>query len=359
MPTLPSHFDGIGYSKEKNSWPLESIRVPVPQPSADQVLIHAYSSSLNPLEYKLALLNFFDRTPPVILGFDLAGVVAAKGANVKTVSVGDEVMALTDSNKDGGWATGGHGGYALASDYLTVQKSSSLSFDEAGVLPICFLSAYIGISPYLNPGETIYIPGGAGGVSHLAIQLAAHALGAGSVISSGSKPDTIALAKKFGAQQVFNYRTDATVERVNEFTDGKGADLVFDATYSEAGFVESAKAVRPGGKWVVLGVGPGKTSRGAPTKSPVESILAGKGAQHINANLLRYFTDAELKTPESNGFLANGMQLAIQLADENKVKPYISKTIQGTVEDINRELNEMREGRGVSGKVAVQLAYGR
>jgi NADPH:quinone reductase-like Zn-dependent oxidoreductase len=146
---------------------------------------------------------------------------------------------------------------------LIVQKSSSLSFDEAGVLPICFLSAYIGISPYLNPGETIYIPGGAGGVGHLAIQLAAHALEAGSVISSGSKPDTMALAKKFGAQQVFNYRTDVTVERVNEFTDGKGVDLVFDATYNEAGFVESAKAVRPGGKWVVLGVGPGKTSRGA------------------------------------------------------------------------------------------------
>jgi D-arabinose 1-dehydrogenase-like Zn-dependent alcohol dehydrogenase len=52
------------------------------------------------------------------------------------------------------------------------------------------------------------------------------------------------------------------------------------------------------------------------------------------------------------------MQLAIQLADENKVKPYIGKTIQGTVEEINRELNEMREGRGVSGKVAVQLADG-
>jgi NADPH:quinone reductase-like Zn-dependent oxidoreductase len=74
---------------------------------SDQVLIHAYGSSLNPLEYKLALLNFFERTPPVILGFDLAGIVAAKGANVKTVSVGDEVMAMADSNKDGGWATGG------------------------------------------------------------------------------------------------------------------------------------------------------------------------------------------------------------------------------------------------------------
>jgi hypothetical protein len=43
---------------------------------------------------------------------------------------------------------------------------------------------------------------------------------------------------------------------------------------------------------------------------------------------------------------------------KNKVKPYIGKTIQGTVEEINRELDEMREGRGVSGKVAVQLAYG-
>jgi NADPH:quinone reductase-like Zn-dependent oxidoreductase len=250
-----------------------------------------------------------------------------------------------------------NGGYALASDFLTVRKSSSLSFDEAATLPICFLSAYIGISPYLNPGETIYIPGGGGGVGHLAIQLAARALGAGSVISSGSKPDTMALAKKFGAEYVFNYRTEVTVEKVNEFTDGKGVDLVFDATYSETGFAESARTVRPGGKWVVLGVGPGKTSRTLQTESPVDSILAGKGAQHINANLLRYFSDAELKTPESNRFLANGMQLAIQLAEENKVKPYIGKTIQGTVEEINRELNEMREGRGPSGKVAVQLAY--
>jgi NADPH:quinone reductase-like Zn-dependent oxidoreductase len=140
-------------------------------------------------------------------------------------SVGDEVMAMADLNKDGGWATGGIGGYAVARDYLTVKKSSSLSFDEAAVLPICFLSAYIGIYPYLNPGDTIYIPGGAGGVGHLAIQMAAHALGASRVISSGSKPDTIALAKKFGASHVFNYRTDVTFAKVKEFTNGNGVDL--------------------------------------------------------------------------------------------------------------------------------------
>jgi hypothetical protein len=83
--------------------------------------------------------------------------------------------------------------------------------------------------------------------------------------------------------------------------------------------------------------------------------LAEKGAKHINANLLRYSSEVELQTPESNLFLQNGMKLAIRLADEDKVKPYIGKTINGTVEDINRELNELREGRGVSGKVAVKL----
>src|ERR1700722_10784826 len=114
MLPLPSHFDGVGYTKDKNSLPLESIRVPVPRPSANQVLIHVYSSSLNPLEYKLAQLNFFGRTPPVILGFDLSGVVAAIGTNVTKVAVGDEVMAMADSNKDGGCATGGKGGYAIA-----------------------------------------------------------------------------------------------------------------------------------------------------------------------------------------------------------------------------------------------------
>jgi hypothetical protein len=143
----------------------------------------------------------------------------AIGSNVRNVSVGDEVMAMADSNKDGGWATGGTGGYAIARDYLTVQKSPSLSFDEAAVLPICFLSAYIGIYRQFNPGDTIYNPDGAGGVGHLAIQMAAQALGASRVISSGSKPDTIAQAKKFGASHALGASpllSESLEERVAE-----------------------------------------------------------------------------------------------------------------------------------------------
>ncbi len=69
--TIPETFLGVGYTRDRAGLPLEAVRVPVPQPAADQVLIRVAASSLNPLEYKLADLNFMGRTPPVVLGLDL------------------------------------------------------------------------------------------------------------------------------------------------------------------------------------------------------------------------------------------------------------------------------------------------
>ena len=62
--TIPETFLGVGYTKNRAGLPLEAVGVPVPRPEADQVLIRVAASSLNPLEYKLAELNFFGRTPP-------------------------------------------------------------------------------------------------------------------------------------------------------------------------------------------------------------------------------------------------------------------------------------------------------
>ena len=75
--TIPETFLGVGYTRDRAGLPLEAVRVPVPQPAADEVLIRVAASSLNPLEYKLADLNFMGRTPPVVLGLDLSGVVIA------------------------------------------------------------------------------------------------------------------------------------------------------------------------------------------------------------------------------------------------------------------------------------------
>ncbi len=133
--TIPETFLGVGYTRDRAGLPLEAVRVPVPQPAADQVLIRVAASSLNPLEYKLADLNFMGRTPPVVLGLDLAGVVVAVGHGVSGVAVGDAAAAMADLNGDGGWvATGGSGGEAIpelprcggASDVLPVRFRESL-----------------------------------------------------------------------------------------------------------------------------------------------------------------------------------------------------------------------------------------
>jgi len=355
--TIPETFLGVGYTRDRAGLPLEAVRVPVSRPAAEQVLIRMTASSLNPVEYKLADLNFMGRTPPVALGLDLAGVVVAVGDGVGGVAVGDAVAAMADLNGDGGWVatgeTGGDGGYALAHQFLTVAKPPSVSFRDAAALPMAFLSAFAGLYPVVRAGDTVYIPGGGGGVGHLAVQMAARALGAGLVISSGSTPQSIALARQSGAHHVFDYKRDDIAAEIAKLTGGRGVDLVFDATYSERGFVESAKTVRRGGSWIVLGVGPGKTTRLAETHSPVDDILAERGAKHVNVNLLRYFSEPAALDDEARAFLKRGMVLAMEWAAQGLVVPHIGQTIDSTVEAINAGLQSLKAGHGVVGKVAV------
>src|SRR5216683_2161086 len=310
--TIPETFLGVGYTRDRAGLPLEAVRVPVPQPATDEVLIRVAASSLNPLEYKLADLNFMGRTPPVVLGLDLAGVVVAVGHGVSGIAVGDAVA-----------------------------------------LPMCFLSAFASLYRAVQAGDTVYIPGGGGGVGHLAVQMAARAQGAGLVISSGSTPQSIALARQSGAHHVFNYKRDDIAAEIAKLTGGRGVDLVFDATYSEAGFVETAKTVRPGGSWVVLGVGPGNTTRLVETESPVDSILAERGARHINVNILRYFSDPAILDDKAKAFLQRGMTLAMECAVQGLVVPHIGRTIDSTVEAINAGLQSLKSGRSALGKVAV------
>src|SRR5690242_12451618 len=151
--------------------------------------------------------------------------------------------------------------------------------------------------------------------------MAARALGAGLVISSGSTPQSIALARQSGAHHVFDYKHDDIAAEIATLTSGRGVDVVFDATYSEVGFVETAKTVRRGGSWIVLGVGPGKTTRMVETHSPVDAILAERGTRHVNVNLLRYFSEPATLDSEAQAFLQRGMALAMEWATQGLVVP--------------------------------------
>ena len=361
MPVVPEMFEGIGYTRDQNGLPLQAVAVPVPKPGPGEILIHVACSSLNPLEYKLAELNFFGRTPPVILGFDLSGIVAAVGPGVSRFAVGDAVAAMADSNGDGGWATGGHGGYALAKEFYAARKPASLSFQEAAALPLCFIAAYLGLHGHVQRGDTVYIPGGGGGVGHLAVQLARNIFGAGSVISSGSTVESASLARACGADHVFNYKYDDVGGEVMKLTGGKGLDVIYDATYSERSFVDTARMVRHGGSWIVLGVGPGKTTRKTETNSPVAALLAERRAKLINVNMLRYFSEPTLLDASAQEFFRNALQSAMTWAVDRRVRPHIGKVIDASVAAVNAELAAMKLGTSTIGKtvVIVDRARGR
>jgi hypothetical protein len=111
--------------------------------------------------------------------------------------------------------------------------------------------------------------------------------------------------------------------------------------------------VRQGGSWIVLGVGPGKTTRIVETESPVDSILAERGAKHINVNILRYFSEPATLDDEAKAFLHHGMTLAMEWAVQGLVVPRVARTIDSSVETINAGLRSLKAGTGSLGKVAV------
>jgi NADPH:quinone reductase-like Zn-dependent oxidoreductase len=350
--TSPSYVRAIGYTRAPNGLPLETFDHPVRAPAPDELLVHVVSSSLNPLDYKLAALNFLGRTPPVALGFDFAGVVHARGDGVTRFAVGDAVFGMAPSNRDGVWVQGGAGGYALVPQFLVARKPESLSFMEAGALGVCFLSAHLAFQTNLTPGNTVYIPGGGGGVGHLAIQKA-RALDAGLIISSGGNAGSRSLAKAVGATHVFDYRHDDIAGEIAELTGGRGVDVVFDATYSEESFASTASMVRPGGRWIVLGVGPGKTKRTVDVESPVAGILAARGAEFLTVNLLQYFSSPEGTDASVKALLTSAIE------DAAAFRPHISAIIPSEADAINAAIADMQAGRRAFGKIAVVVDTAR
>jgi NADPH:quinone reductase-like Zn-dependent oxidoreductase len=352
ISTPAGNVRAIGYTRALQGLPLTAFDLPAREPGPDELLVHTVSSSLNPLDYKLAELNFLGRQPPVALGFDFAGIVISRGDAVKAFEIGDAVFGMVPSSRDGVWATGGAGGLALVPDYLAALKPGRLGVIEAGTLGVCFLSAYLAFAEGLDPGATVYIPGGGGGVGHLAIQKA-RALGAKTIISSGGTAQSRALASLSGADHVFDYGNDDVAAEIARLTQGRGVDVVFDATYSEDSYVATSAMVRPGGRWVVLGVGPGKTTRRAETESPVAGILASKGARLVNVNLLNFFAGPGPVNANARELLNRAIRDAAATTRAGTVRPHVSGTIASEVGEISAALADMKAGRRSQGKIAV------
>lgn len=204
---------------------FELREVPKPVPQAGQVLVRVHATSINPLDYQVRRGDYPDLVAlPAITGHDVSGVVEAVGPGVTAVAPGDEVW-YTPQIFEG---QGSYAEYHLAAESIIGRKPAALSHLEAASLSLVGGTAWEALvaRAALRVGESILVHGGAGGVGHVAIQLA-KAMGAR--VFTTVREVNFEFARQMGADVLIDYQKQDYVEAILRETGGHGVDVVFDS----------------------------------------------------------------------------------------------------------------------------------
>ncbi len=228
---------------------LSDILKPTIQHSK-QILVKLHAAGLNPIDYKLrGRGGFKPEKLPIVLGCDGAGVVEEIGEEVSRFKKGDEVyfwhggLGLDDQ--------GNYAEYTIIHEDYAAEKPQQFSMQEASALPLAWVTAWESLldRAHLKAGETVLIHAAAGGVGHLAVQLAKN-IGA-IVIATVSGEEKTSYVKSLGADHCIDYRKEDFVETTLKLTDGKGVDIIFDTVGGET-FCKSFAATKIYGRVVTL-----------------------------------------------------------------------------------------------------------
>lgn len=188
--------------------------LPTPSPTGAEVLVKVGAVSLNPIDtYVRVGLVKMDLPKPFIVGCDLAGVVEAVGAKATRFKPGDRVWG---SNQGLLGRQGTFAEYAAVDECWLHPTPPSVSDEQAAAMALVGITAHIGLvhCARLQPGETVLIQGGAGGVGSTVIQMAC-ALGARVLATAGSN-EKVAACLKLGAASAFNYKTQKVGDAVKQ-----------------------------------------------------------------------------------------------------------------------------------------------
>jgi NADPH:quinone reductase len=220
--------------------PFAPRDLPVPEPGLGEVLVRVAASGVNPLDLKIraGAAAHAQVSAPAVLGIDMAGTVTRVGPGVTGFQAGDEVYGMTGGV---GPVPGSLAEYQVADVRLLAPKPRNRSMTEAAALPLAVITAWEGLvdRAQAGPGDTVLVQGGAGGVGHLAVQLA-RARGA-RVYATGTGA-SLEVIRQAGATAI-DYRAEAAGEYVARLTGGDGFDIVFD-TVGGATLDASFTAVR-------------------------------------------------------------------------------------------------------------------
>lgn len=214
-----------------------------------QIKVRLKAAGINPIDTKVRANGLFYKDAlPAVLGCDGAGSIVAVGDGVTHYKVGDEVWFC---NGGLGKEQGNYAEYTVVDNRWAALKPKTLSFTEAAALPLVLITAWGALFERggLLPGQTVLIHAGAGGVGHVAIQLAKQK--GARVITTVSSEEKADFVRRLGADEVIFYRNEDLLESVNSLTGGNGADLVFDTVGPEV-FKASIEATAHFGAIVTL-----------------------------------------------------------------------------------------------------------
>jgi NADPH:quinone reductase-like Zn-dependent oxidoreductase len=293
------------YLVETAGGPFREVELPTPQPAHDQVLVKISASGINPLDTKIrAGQGGHAKQPlPAVLGLDMAGIVVAVGAGVTSFQPGDEVFGMV----------GGVGGlqgtlaeYIVADAALLAHKPKTLTMRQAAALPLVTITAWEGLVDRANvqPGNTVLVHAGAGGVGYAAVQIA---LARGAKVFTTISADKRSIVEALGVIAID--RDTPTAEYVAAHTGGEGFDIVYD-TLGGAVLDASFEVVKRYTGHVVSCLGWGSHSL-----APL-SFRAGTYSG--------VFTLLPLLTGIGRANHGHILQLASELAEQGQLKPLLA-----------------------------------
>ena len=289
--------------------------VPRPIPGEGEILIRVHATSINPFDIAVRsgyVVNYFHHTLPLILGTDVSGTVEQLGPNTNTFSPGDAVFSRTGIIKDGAYAE-----YAVVQASDVVKKPSSLDHIHAAALPHVTLTAWeaLFVQANLKEGQTVLVHGAAGGVGHIAVQLAKWR--GAKVIGTAS--NNIDLCDDLGVDQAINYTETSFEDVVGDI------DVVLDTVGGETQ-QRSWSTLKPGGILV------------STLEHPHAEIAESHG---VNAAMVY-----------SNPPIGETLKMVSRLIDDGHLNPVVSKVLPLNEVKKGHQLIETRHSRG---KIVLQV----
>ncbi|MFD3501321.1 NADP-dependent oxidoreductase [Streptomyces sp. NPDC058678] len=269
---------------------LKEVELDRPRPRPNEVLVRVRAAGLNPTDWKHRATGGFLGEPPFVLGWDVSGVVEAVGIGVATFRPGDEVFGMLPYPFGGG----SHAEYVIAPVRALTHKPSVIDHTQAGALPLVSLTAWQALveNADLRPGQRVLVHAAAGGVGHVAVQIAkargAYVIGT----ASAGKHDFL---REIGADEAIDYRQTDFAEAVNNI------DVVLDTLGGETS-VKSLRVLRPGG--IVVSI------------LPVGSDDFHEEAERLGVRALRMLVDADRA----------GMRAIVDLVEQGKLRATIAGT---------------------------------